>query len=241
MAGPLIVLVHGGQHTRACWNPTVEAIHRTQADAQVLAVNLPGHGDEPGELATLTIAQCVESVTAKIRALNPAQVILVGHSMAGITIPGVAAKLGQDQLRRVIFLACCIPPQGERVVDTLQVPMNIVALRAVRKTAVASPLPSWLASWVFANGMTRQQKAFMHSCLCSESTGVTVEAVDRSDFPYAALTWIIPLRDRAMRPKLQRALIKNLNRHVEILELDSCHDAMISEPEKLAAMILKYY
>jgi pimeloyl-ACP methyl ester carboxylesterase len=65
---PTIVFVHGGQHTKACWNPTVDAIGALDPDAKVLAVNLPGHGDEPGDLTRLTIAQCVDSVTAQIRA-----------------------------------------------------------------------------------------------------------------------------------------------------------------------------
>ena len=50
---PTIVLVHGGQHSGACWQPTVDALRARDPSARVLAVDLPGHGNEPGNLATL--------------------------------------------------------------------------------------------------------------------------------------------------------------------------------------------
>lgn len=238
MANPLIVFVHGGQHTKWCWQPTIDVIRAQAPQLQTLAVNLPGHGDEPGDLASLSIAQCVDSVVTKIEEHGAEQVMLVGHSMAGITIPGVAARLGAERIQRMIYLACCIPPQGERVIDTLHMPMNLIASFAARFSKVSKPLPKWLASWVFVNGATEEQKRFTHDCLCSESPRVTTERVDRSDYPDVPATWILPLRDRAVNPDLQRSFIKNLGRVDEVLEIDTCHNAMITEPDAVAAVIL---
>lgn len=238
MTKPLIVFVHGGQHTKQCWQPTIDVINQQAPDIETLAVNLPGHGDEPGDLATLTIAQCVDSVLDKINAHGAQSVMLVGHSMAGITIPGVAAKLGADRIHRMVYLACCIPPQGKRVVDTLHLPMNVVAGLSAKFTKVAKPLPKWFASWVFVNGGTPEQKQFTHSCLCNESPKVTVEPVDRSNYPDVPATWILPLRDRAVNPTLQRSFIENLGRVDEVLEIDACHNAMVTEPEAVANILL---
>ncbi|MDE1012290.1 MAG: alpha/beta fold hydrolase, partial [Paraburkholderia fungorum] len=177
---PTIALVHGGQHSGACWQPTVDALRARDPSARILAVDLPGHGNEPGNLATLTIAQCVESVTAQILATRPERVMLVGHSMAGITLPGVAARLGSALVQRMVFIACCIPPDGKTVLDTLHAPMNVIASRAARRTAVSAPFPAFIARWVFANGMTREQKQRVVAGLCAESTRVTTEPVDRS-------------------------------------------------------------
>jgi len=240
MTSPLIVFVHGGQHTNRCWQPTIDVINEKAPALRTLAVNLPGHGEEPGDLATLTINQCVDSVLEKVHAEGAEQVMLVGHSMAGITIPGVAAKLGAKRIHRMIYLACCIPPQGKRVIDTLHLPMNLVAGFAAKFSKVSKPLPNWFASWVFANGATEEQKAFTHSCLCNESPNVTTEAVDRSDYPDVPATWILPLRDRAVNPALQRGFIQNLGRVDEVLEIDTCHNAMVSEPAAVANMILAH-
>jgi pimeloyl-ACP methyl ester carboxylesterase len=235
---PTIVLVHGGQHSGACWQPTVDALRALDPSAQVLAVDLPGHGNEPGDLATLTIGQCVDSVTAQIRATRPSRVMLVGHSMAGITLPGVAARLGSALVQRMVFIACCIPPDGKTVLDTLHAPMNVIASRAARRTAVSAPFPAFIARWVFANGMTREQKQRVVAGLCAESTRVTTEPVDRSTLPRVPMSWVLTQRDRALRPKVQRQFIGNLGGVDEVIELDTCHNAMISEPVKLAEILL---
>ncbi|MDY0013364.1 MAG: alpha/beta hydrolase [Rhodocyclaceae bacterium] len=239
MPDTTIVFIHGGQHTKGCWDPTVEALRAIRPGAKVLALDLPGHGDEPGDLGTLTIARCVESVVTRIQAAKARQVVLVGHSMAGITMPGVAARLGCGVVRRMIFLACCIPPNGKTVLDTLHQPMRFIARRAARRNPVAPPLPAALASWVFANGMSREQKARVHKALCPESTTVTVEPVFREPLPGIATCWILTLRDRALRPLVQRSFIANLGGVDEVVALDTCHDAMISEPVELARIILE--
>ena len=108
MTHPLIVFVHGGQHTKHCWQPTIDVMNSQTPEIKTLAVNLPGHGDEPGDLATLSIAQCVDSVLSKIQDSGAEKIMLVGHSMAGITLPGVAEKLGAQRIHRMVYLACCI-------------------------------------------------------------------------------------------------------------------------------------
>lgn len=234
-----IVLVHGGQSNKSCWQPTIDAIHAMQPDAQVLAVDLPGHGDEPGDLAKLTIAQCVDSVTAQILAINPSRVLLVGHSMAGITIPGVATRLGAAMIQRMMFVACCVPAQGQSVLGTLHPPMSYIAAYMAKRKAIAAPLPPFVVRWTFANGMSRKQQQFAVEGQGSESTRVTMEAVDRSAFPKLAMSWVLTKRDRALSPKTQRRFIANLGGVDEVIELDTCHNAMISEPDRLARIILE--
>ena len=118
--------------------------------------------------------------------------------------------------------------------------MNIVAWLAAKTTKVSKPLPKWFASWVFANGATKEQKQLTHSYLCNESPKVTIEPVDRSHYPDVPATWILPLRDRAVNPALQRKFIENIGGVDEVLEIDTCHNAMVSEPEAVAGMILKH-
>lgn len=234
----LFVFVHGGQHTKRCWQPTIDAMLALAPQTQALAVNLPGHGDEQGDLAQLSIGQCVQSVLDKIAAYDAPKLILVGHSMAGITLPGVAAALGPDRVAHMVYLACCIPPQGQRVIDTLHFPMNIVAGLAAKFSKVSKPLPRWFASWLFVNGGSAEHKRFTHSCLCDESPKVTLERVDRRDYPSVPTTWILPLRDRAVNPAAQRGFMANLGRVDNVLEIDACHNAMITEPDTIAQWLL---
>ena len=236
---PTVVFVHGGQHTGACWQPTIDAIERLDPSVRTLAVDLPGRRGQPGDLATLTIEQCVQSVVEQIEQAAADRVTLVGHSMAGITLPGVATALGADRVSHMIYVACCVPPQGATVMSTLEPPVSWIAQLMSKRTTVSKPMPGPIASWMFANGMTKQQRREVVAGLVPESAVVTREPVDRSAMPDLPTTWVITQRDHSVRPKLQRQFVANLGNVDEVLELDTCHNAMMSEPDRLASIILE--
>ena len=239
MGSPALVFVHGGSHAGDCWQPTITALEAREPGIATLAVDLPGRRAEPGDLATLTIEQCVDSVIAQIDAAGLDQVVVVGHSMAGLTIPGVATALGAERCRRLIFLSCCVPPEGGTVLDTLDGPLKRMAARSVRKGGVSKPVPSFLAARSFCNGMTKQQKRFSLAHLHPESAGIAGQKVSRAKLPAEIpRSWILLLQDRALSPAKQRRFIENLGGVEEVLEIDTCHNAMISEPARLAELLL---
>ena len=83
-----------------------------------LAVDLPGRGAHPADLTSLTIGDFVDSVVTDIEAADLHDVVLVGHSLAGLTIPGVAARPA-GPVRRLVFVSCTVPRDGESTYDTL--------------------------------------------------------------------------------------------------------------------------
>jgi pimeloyl-ACP methyl ester carboxylesterase len=235
---PTLVFVHGGQHTGACWQPTLEAIERIEPGAATLAVDLPGRRGEPGDLATLTIADCVRSVVRQIDEAGADRVVLIGHSMAGITIPGVATELGSDRVAQVVYVACCVPPDGGTVMSTLRPPVSWIARAMSRFVKVSRPLPRPVAGWMFANGMSKEQRRDVVAGLVHDSAVVTREPVDRSGMPDLPTTWVITLQDNSLKPDLQRRFIANLGNVDEVIEIDTCHNVMVSEPDRLAALVL---
>jgi pimeloyl-ACP methyl ester carboxylesterase len=50
MAVPALVLVHGGGLAADSWELTVEEIHRLAPELTVLAPDLPGRRNKPGDL-----------------------------------------------------------------------------------------------------------------------------------------------------------------------------------------------
>ena len=235
---PAYVLVHGGQHTGGCWRPTVQAMERIEQGVVTLAVDLPGHGDEPGDLATLTIEQCVDSVVRQIADAGLDRVVLVGHSMAGITLPGVATVLGAERVAHLVYVACCVPPQGATVMSTLKPPVSWIAGAMSRFAKVSKPLPAPVAKWMFANGTTKDQQSVVVAGLVPESGVVTKQPVDRSAMPDLPTTWVLTVRDHSLRPPLQREFIANLGNVDEVVEIDTCHNVMLSEPDELARVLL---
>jgi pimeloyl-ACP methyl ester carboxylesterase len=105
VALPALVLVHGGAHAGDCWDFTVDEIHRIAPEMTVLAVDLPGRRGKPGDLRTLTIADSVNSVVADIEEVGLGEVVVVGHSMAGLTVPGVVTQLGASRVRACVRLS----------------------------------------------------------------------------------------------------------------------------------------
>lgn len=235
---PALVFVHGGSHTAQCWNSTIRAVARLDGEVQMLAVNLPGRGDEPGDLGTLTIAQCAQSVVDQIDRAGLDSVVLVGHSLAGITLPGVAAALGPGRVRSMVYLACAVPPQGQSVLSTLKPPSSWIAGLMSKFQKVSKPMPAPLAKRMFANGMTDELQNEVVAGLVPESAVIRNEPVDRSGTPELPTTWILTLRDRALPPDLQHDFIANLGTVGEVIEMDTCHNAMMSEPDRLAEILL---
>jgi pimeloyl-ACP methyl ester carboxylesterase len=233
---PSLVLVHGGLHSGGCWDRTVAALAELAPELRTLAVDLPGRASRPADLATVKIADWVNSVVADIDGAGLGDVVVAGHSMAGLILPGVVAKLGA-RVREMILLAAFIPPQGLAVADTVRGPLVPLA-RSAPWLPKSFRLPPALARFGFANGMTREQRELMLSGLCAESTNAIFEPVDRSDLPdEVPRTWIMTLRDRALSARQQRNAIKRLGGVDTMFCLDACHEAMFSDPLGLATIL----
>jgi pimeloyl-ACP methyl ester carboxylesterase len=239
MALPDLVLVHGGEHSADSWDLVVAELHRQAPGLRTLAVDLPGHGRTPGDLATATIGEWVDSVVADIEAAGLGDVVIVGHSMAGVTVPGVVAKLGSSRVREMILAAAFVPPQGLAIADTLGGPLAVFTRRAAR---IGRPMkiPAPAARWAFCNGMTREQRRLTMSKLHAESARIPGEPVDRSGLPdEVPRTWILTTRDRALSIKSQHASIAALGGVQDVISVDACHEVMFSHPERLAQILVE--
>ena len=239
MALPDLVLVHGGEHAADSWDLVVAELHRQAPGLRTLAVDLPGRGRTPGDLATATIGEWVDSVVADIEEAGLGDIVIVGHSMAGVTVPGVVTKLGSSRVREMILATAFVPPQGLAIADTLGGPLAVFARRAAR---IGRPMkiPAPAARWAFCNGMTPAQRRLTMSKLHAESARIPGEPVDRSAFPTdVPRTWILTTRDRALSVKSQHASIAALGGVQDVISVDACHEVMFSHPEHLAQILVE--
>jgi pimeloyl-ACP methyl ester carboxylesterase len=236
---PALVLVHGGAHAADCWDLVADEIRRRTPELTVLAVDLPGRRGKPGDLRTLSVADCVDSVVADIEDAGLKDVVVVGHSMAGLTVPGVAAKLGAPRVREMIFAGACVPHEGAAMVDVMSLPMAVIARRNAKKGGPYE-LPPVAPRFMFFNGVSRARRRFMTGRLYPESSRLPVEEVTRRGMPGdVPRTWILTLRDRTHPVKEQRASIEALGGVQQVIEMDTCHGLMVSEPERLAEILVE--
>ncbi len=106
MTQPVVFgLVHGGMHGAWCWQRTIDALERRGHRA--VAMDLPC-GDEAAGAS-----EYADVVVAALRDIE-GPVILVGHSIGGLTLPVVATR---RSVSRMIFLSALLPVPGRSLAD----------------------------------------------------------------------------------------------------------------------------
>jgi pimeloyl-ACP methyl ester carboxylesterase len=232
------VLVHGSGFTSACWDELIPHL-----SGEVLPVDLPGRGRHPADLRTVSVADWAASVVADIEEAGLDDVVLVGHSLAGLTLPRIVGLI-PERLRRVVFIACAVPPHGvtpRSTVESSVAPGNaerIAALADNGKGNVGSRLPSPdLAAAMFCNDMDPEQTARTIAQMVPEAVSVLFEPVDLSGLENRVpRTWIRLLLDAGLAPEVQDTFIANVG-DVEVVDLEAAHMAMISRPKELAEIL----
>ena len=107
------VLVHGGLSTGAIWDKIVPALKK--AGHVVYTPDLKGMGSRIAELSpNISIDDYVADVCEVIKKNNLHQVILVGHSLAGLVITAVASQL-PGRIVELVYLDALIPEVGDSV------------------------------------------------------------------------------------------------------------------------------
>ena len=196
MTLPALVLVHGGGLAADCWELTVDEINRVAPELTVLVVDLPGRRSKPGDLREMTIADYVDSLVGDIESAGVEDIVIVGHSMGGISLPGAVTKLGAARVRKMIFAAAFLPPECTSIVESSPWLMAQVSRRNAKKN-VPTETPKWMARFVFLNGVPSHNR-FITGKLYVESIRILTEKVSRRGMPDdIPRTWILTLRDRA--------------------------------------------
>lgn len=236
-----LAFIHGGVHTGRCWDATIESIRELRADVDAFAVDLPGRQAVPGDLASLTHESCADSIAEQIlERLGPngGPIVVVGHSLAGVVIPGVVQRLGAHRVQHVVFVACCIPTPGRSVLQTLPFPLSRIAGRIIGRAPVIEAPPAF-ARVFFGNRATPEQRDAMRANLCADSAALVTGSSTARLPQTVAKSWILTEHDRALPPRLQRRFIRELGGVDTVATIDSGHEPMFTQPHKLANQIVK--
>jgi len=201
----------------------------------------------PEELASTTIDDFAGSVIADVNAACLDRFVLVGHSMGGLTIAEVARR-APERVAHLVFVSCMVPPEGGLVVEGVPSDSQSRARELVDDATTSPPSGGGLNEatirYMFCNDMDEEQTRLVLDHTGPEALGVFGERVTRRGIPpNLQKTYIRLLQDQALPPADQDRAIANLRESpggtVDVVELDTGHDVMISSPEKLAPVLTR--
>jgi pimeloyl-ACP methyl ester carboxylesterase len=223
-------LVHGAGHGAWCWErliPILEALgHR------VFAMDLPCEDSTAGP------GRYAEVVD---RALPPANdLVLVGHSLAGLTVPLVAAR---RPVRRLVFLCALVPEFRRSLADQVAADPELYhpVLRSHpgRVTTLDGTVrfrDEAAARDVFCQDCTPEDVAWVFARLRPQAAAPRREPCPLSAWPTGERAYILCREDQAISPAWSRRVARE-RLGVEPIELDGSHSPFISRPSILAGVL----
>jgi pimeloyl-ACP methyl ester carboxylesterase len=236
MTKPVFVLVHGGCHRAACWDRLIAALHALGRDA--IAVELPGHGRDPdADPVPKTLDDGVAAVLAAVREAG-APVVLVGHSLGGMTISGVA-ELAPELVARLVYLTALVPRDGESTAAFADLPgFNASVGSYILDDGMRAGVKPELARQLFYADCDEATAAAATAALVPTDLGylATPVALSAGRFGRVPKTFVKCLQDRAIEPRAQDMLAA-VHPEMEVLEIDASHSAFLSRPAELAALL----
>lgn len=109
------------------------------------AFDLPGSGDDPTPRADLDLDDYIAACVGQIDAID-GDVILVGHSIAGLTLPGVIAQRS-SRIAHAIFIAALVTSRGARGIDSIPVDRRPTYFTMAEQSPDNSFLPAFDSAW----------------------------------------------------------------------------------------------
>ena len=134
-----IVLVHGAWHGGWCWQRITSGL--SAKGHRVFTPTLTGLGERV-HLASpeINLDTHIQDVVNVIKSEELSDVILVGHSYAGMVITGVADKLA-GAIKKLIYLDAFVPEHGNSLIDFFSAEIKAGVSKEGEATGYVKPLP----------------------------------------------------------------------------------------------------
>ncbi|MFR9800746.1 alpha/beta fold hydrolase [Pseudonocardia sp. RS010] len=234
MADPFFLLLHGAWHRGSSWAPLQEELRaRGRASA---APDLPA--DEPGIGAAGYAAAALAAVP------DEGPVVVVGHSLGGLTAPLVAAELG-PRVHALVLLAAMVPEPGRAHNDLLREDRTIMVegfgAGQERGPGGTTSWPQEAAAGSLYAGVAEElgepgPVASAVTGLRPQAWAIGTEVTPLTAWPAARTVSVVCAEDRVVNPATSRRLAAE--RGFEVRELPGGHFPMLTRPAQLADLLI---
>jgi pimeloyl-ACP methyl ester carboxylesterase len=235
------LLVHGAWHSGRCWDrvgPLLES-----AGHRVFAPSLTGYGDKAHLLGPeVGLDTHVEDVVGLIREEDLSDVVLVGHSYAGLVVSSVANQV-PDRIAQLVYLDAMVPRHGETAQDVQPVTRKLIDLAATSGNGWRiPPLPEMPAPFGLFGVTDPADVAWLRSMLSDQPVRCLQQPV-RLDNPAANAVPRTHIHCVGLQPEgITRRPVPAVQPNGEpaqVWELPTGHDCMITMPAELSDLLLK--
>jgi pimeloyl-ACP methyl ester carboxylesterase len=234
------LLVHGAWHSGQAWERVVPLL--TSAGHRVLAPSLTGHGDKAQLLSReVGLDTHVDDIVGLIVEQDLTEVILVGHSYAGLVISAVANQV-PEQIAELVFLDAMVPVDGETAVDVMPVTQVMIDLAAKAGSDWRIPPPEYPGSLGLFGVTDPADVAWLRTMLSDESVRCLQQPVRLDNpavtkIPRTHIHCVAGLPEGYSRRPVPA--IQPNGTPAQVWELQTGHDSMITMPVELTELLVK--
>jgi pimeloyl-ACP methyl ester carboxylesterase len=221
------VLVHGGWHGGWCWGAV--ATEMRAAGHEVFTPTRSGLAERARLADRADLSLHVDEVTGLLFFADLREVVLVGHSYAGLVISGAAARSG-GRISRLVYLDAFVATDGESLFDVLRPERRDRLESSAQDGLVPAPSPE-----IF--GIT-ERREWVADRLTPQPLPTFTEKLNAPSEPRLPRLYV-----RCTQGPLSASFAGFATRlrdteGCDVVDFDSGHDAMLTRPTDVAALLV---
>ena len=232
------VIIHGAFQDANVWTEVKAGLEKS--GNEVIVVNLPGRKGNEAAPETLTLAKYRDEI---IKAVGKRQnVVLVGHSFAGIQISNVAETI-PAQIKMIVYVAAYYPQNGDSLQSLSALDKN---KKLTEKNFILAPdykTVNILESdreMLFCNDCSSAAKKNLSADFVIEPLAPFGEKVSLTDANFGRVKkiYVHTKLDNVITYPFQQQMTAR-TKPAQTFTLEAGHSPFLSQPKKLVKILIK--
>lgn len=237
-----IAFLHGGGQGGWVWDETIAQIAaQSGGGVRCLALDAPGCGAKRGrDTSGMSFADVSRELVDDIQAAGMRDVVLIGHSQAGMTMPDMAAQ-APGLFSKLIFVTCSSPEEGRTTIETMG--NSLAGTNPDEVGWPVDPATTTMAERyraMFCNDMSEGQADAFLARLGADmwpACCYTQRHWQRDHLADMPVTYVVCESDASLPAAWQERFARRLHAD-KLVRLDAGHQVMNTRPRSLAAVLL---
>ncbi|MGA0557485.1 alpha/beta fold hydrolase [Larkinella sp. VNQ87] len=236
-AKPTFVFVHGTFADAYAWHLIKPKLEKEGYG--VVAFSLPAHGDDQTPVEKASYDLYVNTVIEKINAI-PGKVVLLGHSMGGMVVTGVAEKI-PAKIEKLVYLCAFLPKSDQTLYELASSDTESLIGKNLHPEAggVTASLPPNVLVQVFAVDASAEiQKVVAKTRPEPLAVFGAKVTLTEANFGKIPKYYIKTLKDEGVTPALQqRMLDAYAGKVVKVFTMNTSHSPYWAKPDELVSIL----